>query len=104
MIRKHLIRPERARAVPPQFSWVDHRLVREGHIDRVSCQALALYLFLLTVADCDGLSYWSERSILRRLDLTETWLKAARDELEAADLIAYDPPLYQVLSLGRAER
>lgn len=104
MIRKHLVRPDRQRAVPSQFSWVDHRLVRQGYIGRVGCEALALYLFLVTVSDCEGLSYWSDRSILRLLPLSEAWLKTARAELRDADLIAYDPPLYQVLGLGPAER
>jgi len=29
MIEKHLLCPERVRRVPPHFSWVDHRLVRD---------------------------------------------------------------------------
>lgn len=102
MIVKHLIRSDRLRVVPPQFSWVDHRLVREGHIAKVSCEALALYLFLVTVADSEGLSFWSDRSIVRRLHLNESWLKTARAELVDAELIAHESPLYQVLSLGRA--
>jgi hypothetical protein len=39
------------RHVPRQFSWVDQRLVRERYIDRLSHEACALYLFLVTVAD-----------------------------------------------------
>lgn len=34
--------PERLRRVPRQFSWIDHRLVREGHIEGQSPRALAL--------------------------------------------------------------
>jgi hypothetical protein len=104
MIRKHVIRPDRLRVVPAQFSWVDHRLVREGHISKVSCEALALYLFLVTVSDSEGVSFWSDRSVLRRVRLDQSWLKTARAELQDADLIAYEPPLYQVLSLGRVQR
>jgi len=102
MVGKHLIRSDRLRVVPPQFSWVDHRLVREGHISKVSCEALALYLFLVTVSDSEGVSFWSDRSLLRRLHMNESWLETARCELQDADLIAYERPLYQVLSLGRA--
>ena len=36
MVHKRLLRPERLRAVPSQFSWLDHRLVRERHLDRCS--------------------------------------------------------------------
>ena len=32
MIEKHLLCPERVRRVPPHFSWVDHRLVRDHHL------------------------------------------------------------------------
>ena len=45
------------RTVPRQFSWVDQRLVRDHSIDQLSPQACALYLFLVTVADAQGLSY-----------------------------------------------
>ena len=51
MVTKRLLRPERLRTVPSQFSWLDHRLVRERHLERCSTEALALYLFLVTVAD-----------------------------------------------------
>ena len=43
------------RHVPPQFSWVDQRLVRDHYIDQLSSPACALYLFLVTVADAQGL-------------------------------------------------
>jgi hypothetical protein len=55
-MQKRLLVPARVRRVPQQFSWVDQRLVREHHIERVDCTALVLYLFLLTVADARGLS------------------------------------------------
>lgn len=96
---KRVLRPERLRRIPGQFSWIDQRLVREGHIQRVSTAALALYLFLLTVADCQGLSYYAGRTIGRYLSMEERALAAARAELIGAGLIAYRPPLYQVLSL-----
>ena len=66
---KHLLDPERVRKIPPQFSWIDQRLVRERHIERLSHAAAALYLFLVTVADARGLSFYSERSIGRHLAL-----------------------------------
>jgi hypothetical protein len=99
MIHKRLIRPERLRQVPPSFSWVDHRLVRQNFIGRCDCRALALYLFLVTVADADGLSYYSDAAIGRHLDLRPEELRAARAQLQQADLVAYQKPLYQVLSL-----
>lgn len=91
--------PARVRQVPESFSWVDHRLVRENHLNGRSHAALALYLFLVTVADAQGLSYWSENSLGRRLRLELAQLRSARAELEAADLVAYEPPVWQVLAL-----
>lgn len=96
------IDPQRLRRIPAQFSWVDHRLVREGHIRGLSAYALALYLFLVTVADAEGLSWYSEETLLRYLSWSEEDLRRARAELTAADLIAYRPPLYQVLDLAPA--
>lgn len=101
MIRteKRPVMPARVREVPESFSWVDHRLVRERHLDRRSHAALALYLFLVTVGDSQGLSYWGENAVARRLRLELSALRAARAELEAADLVAYEAPLWQVLAL-----
>ena len=98
-MEKHLLNPERLRKIPPQFSWIDQRLVREHHIERLSHAAAALYLFLVTVADARGLSFYSERSIGRYLCMATDRLDTARKELVRADLIAYQHPLYQVLCL-----
>ena len=85
--------------MPPQFSWIDHRLVRDRHIAGKSVEALALYLFLVTVADGQGLSYYSDAGISKLLPLDGPALTRARQELIRARLIAYERPLYQVLSL-----
>jgi hypothetical protein len=92
--------PQRRRRVPPQFSWVDHRLVRDGHVQGRSAPALALYLFLVAVADADGLSWYSEAALCRQLSCGAIELQSARTELQQAGLIAYRKPLYQVLDLA----
>jgi hypothetical protein len=99
MVQKHPLCPDRIRKVPKQFSWIDHRLVRDRHIDRCGHQAAALYLFLVTVADAQGLSYYSDRSLSQRLSMDENCLAAARQDLIRIELIAYHHPLYQVLAL-----
>lgn len=96
---KRVIYLERVRKVPAQFSWVDHRLVRDRHIERCDVHAAALYLFLITVADHQGLSYYSDRSVARRLSMHPARLAQARSDLVRIGLIAYEPPLYQVLAL-----
>ncbi len=100
MTRKFPICPDRIRTIPEQFSWVDHRLVRDRHIELLSHEAAALYLFLITVADCQGLSYYSDVSMCERLSMDEATLAAARIRLAKAGLVAYKKPLYQVLALG----
>ena len=99
MIVKRLLSPERIRKPPAGFNWLDHRLVRDGYIDRCSHQAAALYLFLVTVADIQGLSYYSDASLMKRLSMDNSTLQQARRNLVQAGLIAYKKPLYQVLAL-----
>jgi hypothetical protein len=99
MVQKHLICPQRIRKIPKQFSWLDHRLVRDHYIDRCSHSAAALYLFLVTVADVQGLSYYSDRVISQRLDMDANTLAQTRKELIRIGLIAYQKPFYQVLAL-----
>ena len=91
------------RQVPKQFSWVDQRLVREHYIDGLSHSACALYLFVLTVADAQGLSYYAESTLCRRLAMTQAILRQARQELITRYLLAYRRPLYQVLALRSHE-
>ena len=99
MMNKKILRPERLRQVPAQFSWVDQRLVRDNLLRHADPAAWALYLVLVTVADAQGLSYYSERAISRHLKMDSVELSAARQQLVQADLIAYQKPLYQVLAL-----
>ena len=99
MLEKRLVCPQRLRRVPPQFSWIDHRLVRHDHVRRCDCASLALYLVLVTVADAQGLSYYSDSKLSDLLSLSREQLARARARLLAAGLIAYQAPFYQVLAL-----
>jgi hypothetical protein len=89
------------RRKPAHFNSRRPRLVRDKYIAGRSAEALALYLFLVTVADSQGLSYYSDAGIGKLLPLDESALARARQELVRARLIAYDKPLYQVLSLDK---
>ena len=100
-MQKRLLDPMRVRRIPPQFSWVDQRLVREHRLSGTLPEAWALYLFLITVADAQGLSYYADVSISRQLRLSPERLSRARQVLIDAELIAYTPPLYQVLTLDQ---
>ena len=102
MMQKKILRPERLRQVPAQFSWIDQRLVRENFLRHGEPAAWALYLVLVTVADARGLSYYSEATLSRLLKLDLVQLAQARQQLVSADLLAYQKPLYQVLALPPA--
>jgi hypothetical protein len=103
MIAKHPINKNRIRKVPKHFSWVDHRLVRDRHIERFSHCAAALYLFLVTVGDANGLSYYGDKSIIKRLSMDQSMLQNARSNLIQNGMIAWQEPIYQVLSLDIRE-
>jgi len=98
-MKKRVLDPKRLRKVPPQFSWLDHRLVQENYFIRCDHPAWTLYLFLTSVADAQGLSYYSDASLMRRLKMEPRTLSASRQQLIQAGLIAYEKPFYQVLSL-----
>jgi len=99
MINKKILRPDRLRQVPAQFSWIDQRLVRDNFLRQADPAAWALYLVLVTVADAQGLSYYSEATLSRLLKMEVLQLTGCRQQLVAADLVAYQKPLFQVLAL-----
>jgi len=96
---KRVLLDKRVRQVPKSFSWVDHRLVRDGYLRHCDAESLALYLFLISVGDLYGVSYYSDKSISRLIHMEQDRLRKARQTLQSADLVAYDEPLYQVLSI-----
>ena len=99
MIVKHPLCKDRIRRIPSQFSWVDHRLVRDKYIQKLTHQAATLYLFLITVGDEQGLSYYGDPLLANLLNMTLETLQQARDNLIRTGLIAWQKPLYQVLAL-----
>jgi hypothetical protein len=90
---------DRIRRISTGFGWVDHRLVQEHYVERCSHGALALYLFLVVVSDGEGVSWWSDRSLSSRLGMDLDRLRQVRAELESANLVAYEHPVWQLLEL-----
>ena len=99
MIAKTVVLKGRIRQIPRSFSWVDHRLVRDRHIEKCSHSQAALYLFLVCVADDKGLSYYGDPALMKRLGMDQATLDEARSGLINNSLIAWRKPIYQVLSL-----
>jgi len=99
MIAKTPVLPQRVRKIPPGFSWIDHRLVRDRHMDLLSHAASTLYLFLVCVGDDKGLSYYGDASVMSRVSMDLAALEHARQELMDHELIAWLRPVYQILDL-----
>ena len=59
---------------------------------------------LVTVGDEHGLSYYGDSTLGRLLSLTDAEVAAARGQLVAAHVLAYEKPLYQVLALEPGAR
>lgn len=98
-IKKRILCPKRLRRIPGQFSWIDQRLVRDRYLQHCDHGALALYLVLVTVADAEGLSYYSDATLERMLNMEHAQLLGVRHQLCQAGMLAYDKPLYQILAL-----
>ena len=99
MIVKTPVLNTRIRKIPKSFSWLDHRLVQHRHIENLSHSQAALYLFLVCVSDDKGLSYYGDPALMTKLGMDQACLNDARSGLIKINLIAWQKPIYQVLSL-----
>ena len=97
--RRNSVRPDRVRAIPRQFSWIDRDLLHRGFLDDLSREEIALYFFLVLVAGPEGTSFWSHARIAEWLDLSLEEMLAALRGLIKKDLVAFSYPTFQVLSL-----
>jgi len=93
-------RPDRRRSIRGSFSWIDHRFLREGFDQGLTRLEKLLYFILVAVSNQDGVSFYSDARLAELLDIRFPHeLEAARNELVARDLIAYEGGIYQVLDL-----
>jgi hypothetical protein len=96
---KRVLLPERLRKIEGSFSWIDHRFITGGFVRDLSTVEILLYLFLVAVSDRHGLSFYYDDRIASLLKIDLAALGQAREGLVQRSLVAYQPPLYQVLSL-----
>ena len=96
---KRLLQPERVRKIDGSFSWIDHRFITGEFLCDLSALEILLYLFLVAVSDRNGLSFYHDDRIASLLKMDLAALGQAREGLVQRSLVAYQPPLYQVLSL-----
>jgi hypothetical protein len=96
---KRVLHPERLRKIEGSFSWIDHRFLTGGFLRDLSTLEILLYLFLVAVSDRNGLSFYHDDRMASLLKIDLPALGQAREELVLRSLLAYEAPLYQVLSL-----
>jgi hypothetical protein len=85
--------PERVRVIRDTagFGWLDARLWRDGWLEVLTAEDLAVYAFLCLVADRQGVSWYRRDRIRAALGLDEQAVWQALSRLEALDLVAYRP-------------
>jgi len=96
---KRILDPDRVRKIEGSFSWIDHRFITAGFLQDLSTIEILLYLFLVAVSDRNGISFYHDDRVCSILKIPLTSLGEAQQSLIMRSLIAYEPPLYQVLSL-----
>ena len=96
---KRVLHPERLRKIEGSFSWIDHHFITGGFLRDLSTLEILLYLFLVAVSDRNGLSFYHDDRMASLLKIDLPALGQAREGLVLRSLLAYEPPLYQVLSL-----
>jgi hypothetical protein len=103
-MKKRILDKNRIRSIQGSFAFIPHRFLTDGYLKRLGSSELLLYLFLILVSDACGLSFYADRSLCRLLQCSVKSLKADRQVLIDRGLIAFEPPLYQVLELPESEQ
>lgn len=89
------------RRMPRSFSWVDPHVAVCGHLRELDLCAQGLYLFLATVGNRNGVSWYGDRALKKLSGLSQAQLEEGRQQLVKRRLIAFEAPFYQVLEVPR---
>jgi hypothetical protein len=90
MKKYHIPQPKNIRNIKGSFAWIDHRLIRNGFLDRMTHEDILLYLFLVLVADKNGVSFYRKEKICEILSLEYNQFEIAKDRLIDMKLIAFE--------------
>ncbi|MFH1613693.1 MAG: hypothetical protein ABIG61_01220 [Planctomycetota bacterium] len=96
MKKYHIPQPKKIRNIKGSFAWIDHRLMQNGFMEKMTHQDIALYLFLILVADKNGVSFYRKEKICEEVSLDFSQFEIAKDRLINLKLIAFEA--YSVLS------
>src|SRR5262245_53445213 len=91
--------PQRVRKITGSFACLEHRFVRDGLWTSLTPHELLLYIFLVLVADRNGLSYYRFAQSCAWLQLSLDDYRIARNALIKKDRIAFAGHLLQGLAL-----
>ncbi len=83
--------PDRVRQIHGSFAWLDHRLLREGHVERMTLQDLAVYVFLVLAADRSGTSFYRKDVVCRKLGIDWGEFEESKARLLERGFIAFRP-------------
>lgn len=83
--------PDRIRRIRGSFAWMDHQLLREGHLERMTLTDLAVYVFLVLVADRTGTSFYRKDAACRKLGIDWGQFEESKARLLERGLIAFRP-------------
>jgi len=63
--------PDRIRIIRGSFSWIDHRFLRLGFDQGLSRLEKLFYFVLITVSNCDGVSFYSDERLAEILEIRQ---------------------------------
>lgn len=96
---KKILDSSRIRNIQGSFSWIDHRFITGGFLLELPTVEILLYFFLVSVSDRNGISFYHDDRVCSLLKVGLSSLGEAREGLIGRSLLAYEPPIYQVLDL-----
>ena len=96
-MRVEPLEPRRIRYPKGAYGWVELRIVTEGYLQALDPNSALTYLFLCTVGNREGISFWRRSRIAQTLNLSLDTVDAALGELVEAGLIAATERVVQVL-------
>ena len=103
--------PAKIRRIQGTFAWLDHRMLREGHLERMTPVDVAVYVFLVLAANREGCSYYRKSEACKKLGIDWDQFEESKARLLERGYIAFRPfssgdvdGFYQVLPLPEVHR
>ena len=98
-MKKKVLDSDRIRKIKGSFAFIEHRFLRDGFFENLTPNELLLYLFLILVANKEGVSWYPYDKICAILKWISDEYLDARNGLICKNLIAFDGYVFQVLDL-----